>query len=72
ENDGYFGRNLGQMPRTTSELTTPLQTSAPHQRKDVWSLTYDLACNSLNIRRISSGIEFRACIPPAPKLGPYR
>ncbi|GBN57140.1 hypothetical protein AVEN_187254-1 [Araneus ventricosus] len=29
------------MTRTTPEQASPLQTSAPHQRDDVWSPTYD-------------------------------
>ncbi|GBM25258.1 hypothetical protein AVEN_45897-1 [Araneus ventricosus] len=33
------------MTRTTPELSLPLQNSAPHQRVDVWLLTYDLTCN---------------------------
>ncbi|GBM22983.1 hypothetical protein AVEN_172331-1 [Araneus ventricosus] len=33
------------MTRTTPELASPLQTSPPHQREDVRSPTYDLACN---------------------------
>ncbi|GBM10281.1 hypothetical protein AVEN_158145-1, partial [Araneus ventricosus] len=41
---GYCGTDLailnrGQMTRTTPELTPPLQTSAPHQRKDDWPHT---------------------------------
>ncbi|GBM16246.1 hypothetical protein AVEN_195360-1 [Araneus ventricosus] len=40
---GYFGTNLfilkrDQMTRTTPEPAPPLQTSAPYQRGDVWSL----------------------------------
>ncbi|GBO02250.1 hypothetical protein AVEN_89404-1 [Araneus ventricosus] len=33
------------MTTATFELAPPLQTSAPHQREDVWSPTYDLTCN---------------------------
>ncbi|GBM46669.1 hypothetical protein AVEN_261049-1 [Araneus ventricosus] len=51
--------NSSQMTRTTPELAPPLQTSAPHQLKNVWPLTYDLACNSPNTRRIFRGIGFR-------------
>ncbi|GBL85758.1 hypothetical protein AVEN_193202-1 [Araneus ventricosus] len=36
--------NYDEMTRTISELAHPLQTSAPHQREDVWHLTYDLTC----------------------------
>ncbi|GBO28147.1 hypothetical protein AVEN_61808-1, partial [Araneus ventricosus] len=32
------------MTRTTSGLATPLQTSAPHQREDACTPTYDLKC----------------------------
>ncbi|GBM84746.1 hypothetical protein AVEN_64887-1 [Araneus ventricosus] len=34
------------MTRMTPELTSPLLTSAPHQREEVWHHTYDLAVNS--------------------------
>ncbi|GBL87125.1 hypothetical protein AVEN_218808-1 [Araneus ventricosus] len=73
QHEGYFGTDFlilkrgGQMTRTTPELAPPLQTSAPHQREDVWPTTYDLACNRPNTRRIFSGIGFRTWIPPAPK-----
>ncbi|GBL97752.1 hypothetical protein AVEN_248686-1 [Araneus ventricosus] len=30
---------------TASDLAPSLQTSAPHQRKNIWRLTYDLVCN---------------------------
>ncbi|GBM61294.1 hypothetical protein AVEN_88022-1 [Araneus ventricosus] len=40
------------MTRTTPELP-PL--SAPHQRDDVWSPTYDLTCNMPTARLIFSG-----------------
>ncbi|GBM71234.1 hypothetical protein AVEN_20149-1 [Araneus ventricosus] len=33
---GGFKVALGQMTRTTPELAPPLQSSAPHQRKNVW------------------------------------
>ncbi|GBM48993.1 hypothetical protein AVEN_55205-1 [Araneus ventricosus] len=33
------------MSITIPELAPPLQTSAPHQREDVWPPTYDVACN---------------------------
>ncbi|GBO14028.1 hypothetical protein AVEN_22728-1 [Araneus ventricosus] len=33
------------MTRTTPELASPLQTSAPHQWKDVWPPAYDLTRN---------------------------
>ncbi|GBM36796.1 hypothetical protein AVEN_248747-1 [Araneus ventricosus] len=46
------------MTRTTPELLPPLQASAPHQRENVWFLTYDLACNRPNTRRIFGGIDF--------------
>ncbi|GBM46881.1 hypothetical protein AVEN_10724-1 [Araneus ventricosus] len=53
------------MTRTTPELAPSLQTSVPHQRKDVCPPTYDLTCNRLNTRRIFGGIGFRTCNPPA-------
>ncbi|GBM90417.1 hypothetical protein AVEN_72325-1 [Araneus ventricosus] len=49
----------GQTTRTTLELATPLQYSAPHQRTDVRPLTYDLACNSPDTQRIFSEIGSR-------------
>ncbi|GBN54478.1 hypothetical protein AVEN_209908-1 [Araneus ventricosus] len=45
------------MTRTTPELAPPLQTSAPHQREDVWPHTYDLTCNKPTTRQIFSGIR---------------
>ncbi|GBM57820.1 hypothetical protein AVEN_22073-1 [Araneus ventricosus] len=33
------------MTRTTPELASSPQTSAPHQRDYVWLPTYDLTCN---------------------------
>ncbi|GBM80762.1 hypothetical protein AVEN_10628-1 [Araneus ventricosus] len=62
--------NLGQMTRTTPELATPLQTSAPHKREDVCPSTYDLSCNRPNTRRIFSGVGFPTWIPPIPKPSP--
>ncbi|GBM37400.1 hypothetical protein AVEN_28350-1 [Araneus ventricosus] len=44
------------MTRTTPELAPPLQTSAPHQREDIWLHTYDLMCNRSIIPRIFIGI----------------
>ncbi|GBL72677.1 hypothetical protein AVEN_127924-1 [Araneus ventricosus] len=38
--------NRGQMASMTSDLTTPLQTSAPHQWKDVWLTPSDFTCNT--------------------------
>ncbi|GBM13752.1 hypothetical protein AVEN_90016-1 [Araneus ventricosus] len=69
---GYFGTDLvilnhGQITRTTPELASPLQTSAPHQREDVWPHTYDLTCNRSTTRLILSGIGFRTWSPPAPR-----
>ncbi|GBN35561.1 hypothetical protein AVEN_157061-1 [Araneus ventricosus] len=55
--------NRGQITRTTPELASRLQTSAPHQRKDAWSLTYDLMCKRPHTRRISSEIGFRTWNP---------
>ncbi|GBL75238.1 hypothetical protein AVEN_194470-1 [Araneus ventricosus] len=64
-----FGTDLVNLNRcqatsTEPELAPLLQTSAPHQRKDVRPLTYDLTCNRPNTRRISSGIRFRTWDPP--------
>ncbi|GBL97102.1 hypothetical protein AVEN_254138-1 [Araneus ventricosus] len=61
QRESYFGTalislNLSQMTRTPPGLAPPLQTSAPHQREDVWPPTYDLTCNRPNTRRIFSGI----------------
>ncbi|GBL82032.1 hypothetical protein AVEN_50603-1 [Araneus ventricosus] len=51
------------MTRTTPELAPPLQTSAPFQREDVWSPTYDLTCNRPNTRRIFSGGPIAETLP---------
>ncbi|GBM23993.1 hypothetical protein AVEN_217934-1 [Araneus ventricosus] len=59
--------NRGRIARTTLELATPLQTSAPHQREGVWPHTYDLTCNRPTTRLIFSGIGFRTWSPPAPR-----
>ncbi|GBN60543.1 hypothetical protein AVEN_171019-1 [Araneus ventricosus] len=69
---GYLGTDLailnrGRIARTTPELATPLQTSAPHQREDVWSHTYDLTSNRPTTRLIFSGIGFRTWSPRAPR-----
>ncbi|GBL74194.1 hypothetical protein AVEN_231071-1 [Araneus ventricosus] len=52
--------NRGRMTRTTPERSPTLQTSAPHQRDDVWFPTYDLAYSRSNT------IGFRAWNPPVP------
>ncbi|GBM73580.1 hypothetical protein AVEN_140215-1 [Araneus ventricosus] len=48
--------NLGQM--TKPEMALPLLTSTLHQRKDVWTSTYDLACNRPTWA-VFNGIEIR-------------
>ncbi|GBM35891.1 hypothetical protein AVEN_125877-1 [Araneus ventricosus] len=68
---GYFGTDLVslnrcQMTKTSPGLTRPLQASAPHQRDDVWPLTYDLARNRPKAQRIFNGIVFRTWNPPVP------
>ncbi|GBN98750.1 hypothetical protein AVEN_3517-1 [Araneus ventricosus] len=59
--------NRSQMKRTTPELAPPLQTSAPHQRVDVWPHTHDLTCNRSNTdgSSMESGFE-----PGTPRLRP--
>ncbi|GBO37328.1 hypothetical protein AVEN_55899-1 [Araneus ventricosus] len=54
-----------------TDLAPPLQTSALHQREDIWPPTYDLKCNNPNTWRIFSGIGFRSWNPPDPKSIPY-
>ncbi|GBN01498.1 hypothetical protein AVEN_20697-1 [Araneus ventricosus] len=52
------------MKRTTPELAPPLQTSAPHQREDVWPPTYDLTCPI----RDRSSVEFQLSDPEVKTL----
>ncbi|GBN24117.1 hypothetical protein AVEN_271208-1 [Araneus ventricosus] len=47
------------MARTTPELATPLQTSAPRQRRGHLATTYDLVCNRPHSRHFLSRIGFR-------------
>ncbi|GBO22795.1 hypothetical protein AVEN_157228-1 [Araneus ventricosus] len=61
--EDYFGTdivilNRGQTTRSTPEMASPLQPSAPHQ-EDVSPPTYDLGCNRSTTRWIFSGIGFR-------------
>ncbi|GBO34821.1 hypothetical protein AVEN_205819-1 [Araneus ventricosus] len=55
------------MTRTTPELAPPLQTSAPHQREDVWLHTYDLMRNRSITRRIFYWNRVSNMEPPTPK-----
>ncbi|GBM93152.1 hypothetical protein AVEN_194072-1 [Araneus ventricosus] len=59
--------NRGLMTRTTPELATPLKTSAPYQREDVWSRTCDLTCNRPHTRRIISRNGFHTLNLPVTK-----
>ncbi|GBN68712.1 hypothetical protein AVEN_170980-1 [Araneus ventricosus] len=56
------------MTRTTPELAPPSPNFRATPAGGRLATTYDLACNRPHTRRIFSGIGFRACGPPAPRL----
>ncbi|GBM01120.1 hypothetical protein AVEN_96123-1 [Araneus ventricosus] len=56
------------MTRTTSELAPPSPNFRATPTGGRLATTYDLACNRPHTRRIFSGIGFRTCDPPVPRL----